>query len=119
MRTPAGKECRHYHEDYHRGRDIQECRLIKGNPDSIAWKPVDCETCPVPAILNANADPNMDLTLTVEPRLLGLGRKLSVSAHCHKHNIPISDPYVGCTQCNNEKGPALDLFRQALDGNDD
>jgi hypothetical protein len=119
MRTPAGKECRHYHEDFHRGRNVQECRLIKNNPDSIAWKPVDCDTCPIPEILNANADPNMDLIVTVASRLLGLGRKITVTARCHKHQIPIKDPYVGCTQCNNEKGPALDLFRQALDGNDD
>src|SRR5688572_8219728 len=29
MRTPAGKECDFYYEDFHRGRELQECRIQK------------------------------------------------------------------------------------------
>ena len=76
MRTPAGKECRHYYEDYYRGRETQECRLIQANPASLRWKPSDCVKCPVPDILNANSSSDMQLQLTVKPRLLGLGRQL-------------------------------------------
>lgn len=123
MRTPDGRECKHYFEDYHRGRDVQECRLVKGNPDSFRWRPEDCAKCPVPDILNANASPHMRLKLTITTRFLGFGRKLEVSAHCTKHNIPIEDPYVGCPK-DIEERPGLDLFRQALendkpDSNDD
>ncbi len=114
MRTPAGKECRLYYADYNRGRNIQECRLIKSNPDSLRWQPKYCFQCPVPEILNANASPDMELTLTVTPRLLGLGRKLEVKAYCTRHRIPIEDPFVGCPKCIAER-PGLDLFRQALD----
>ena len=114
MRTPAGKECKFYHEDFHRGRNIQECRLAKGNPESMPWKPVDCSHCPIPDMLAANASPYLELKLTIKPRLLGLGRMLVVDAVCLRHHIPIEDPYVGCPKCNEDR-PGLDIFRQALE----
>ena len=114
MRTPAGKECRFYYADFARGRNLQECRLIKGNPDSLRWQPKYCAQCAVPDILNANASRDMELTLTVKPVLLGLGRRLEVKAFCLKHRIPIEDPYVGCPKCNAERS-GLDVFRQALE----
>jgi len=118
MRTPAGKECRHYHEDFHRGRNIQECRLLKANPDSPHWHPHDCQNCIVPDILNANASRDLELKLTVKMGFLGFGRRLEVSAFCSKHRIPIEDAFVGCPKCNEER-PGLDIFRQALEPDDD
>jgi hypothetical protein len=117
MRTPAGKDCRFYYADFARGRNVQECRLIKSNPDSLPWQPKYCFQCPVPDILNANASRDMELTLTVEPVFIGLGRRLKVTAYCLKHRIPIEDPYVGCPKCVAER-PGLDVFRQALDSDD-
>jgi hypothetical protein len=117
MRTPDGRDCKHYHADFHRGRNLQECRLVKENPDSLPWRPEDCTRCPVPEILKANASPDMILTLTIAPKFLGFGRKLDVSAWCVRHNIAIDDPYVGCPLCNDER-PGLDIFRQALEGSD-
>jgi hypothetical protein len=118
MQTPAGKECRHFYQDYNRGRDIQECRLIKANPDSLPWRQHDCVRCPVPDILNANASPDLQLKATVTSRLMGLGRRMEVEATCIRHEIPIEDPYVGCPRCNAER-PGLDIFRQALNSDDD
>jgi hypothetical protein len=118
MLTPAGKECPHYYEDFHRGRDIQECRLVKDNPDSLPWRPKDCEHCPVPDIVRANASDDMRLTLTIRPILLGFGRQMKVEAWCEKHDIPIEDPYVGCP-LDVEDSPALKLFKDALENNDD
>jgi hypothetical protein len=118
MRTPAGKECRHYYADFYRGRNVQECRLAKENPESMRWRPVDCSRCPVPDILNANASQNLELKVTIKPRLLGLGRQVVVSASCAKHRIPIEDAYIGCPKCNAER-PGLDIFRKALDQIDD
>ena len=114
MRTPAGKDCRYYYQDFHRGRSLQECRLIKENLDSLPWKPVDCSLCPIPDILNANASPDMDLKLTVKSRLLGIGRRVEVIASCIRHKIPIEDPFVGCPECNKER-PGLDVFWKALE----
>ena len=117
MITPAGKECKHYYEDFHRGRNVQECRLAQRNPESERWHPSDCEKCPVPDILRANADPDMELTLTIKKGLIfGIGRKLEVTAKSISTGETIEDPYVGRIDANN---PGLDIFRQALEGDDD
>lgn len=119
MRTPAGKECPHYYEDYYRGREVQECRLVKDDPESLKWKPTDCSKCPIPDILNANASKDLSLNLSIKPGVLGFGRRIEATAHCVKHQVDIEDPYIGCPQCNAER-PGLDIFRQALeDPNDD
>lgn len=118
MRTPAGKECRHYHEDFHRGRNIQECRLIKANLESPHWHVSDCAKCPVPDILNANSSRYLELKLMVKTGFLGFARRLEVEASCLKHRIPIQDAFIGCPQCNEER-PGLDIFRKALENEDD
>jgi hypothetical protein len=118
MRTPAGTECRFYFQDFHRGKNVQECRLEKANPASKRWKPSDCAICPVPGILQANASPNLELTLTIQSRFLGLGRQLVVEARCTRHRQPVEDPFVGCRDCNRER-PGLGLFLDALEGSDD
>lgn len=118
MRTPAGKECRHYYEDFHRGRNVQECRLVKENVESKSWRPDDCSRCPVPDILNANASRDLRLTVTIRTALLGFIRKLDVTAYCSKHRIPVEDPYVGCPECLKER-PGLDIFLKALGDEDD
>lgn len=118
MRTPAGKECRYYYEDYYRGREVHECRLVKENPESARWHPSDCGKCPVPEILNANASKDMKLTLTIKPKFLGFVRQFEVKAYCVRHRIPIEDPHIGCPKCNEER-PGLDIFRQALGQNED
>jgi hypothetical protein len=118
MRTPAGKDCRYYYEDFHRGRNVQECRLIKGNPESLPWRPRYCGQCSVPEILNANASPHLELQVTVRPRLLGLGRILDVEASCSRHHLPIEDAFTGCHACNAER-PGPDIFRQAFEQSDE
>ncbi|MDK3160554.1 hypothetical protein QPK87_28940 [Kamptonema cortianum] len=118
MRTPSGRDCRFYYEDFNRGRNLQECRLIKQNPQSLRWKSRYCETCRVPDILNANASPNLELSLAVVPVMLGLGRRLKVEASCMRHRVKIEDPFLGCPQCNEER-PGLDLFWQALSETDE
>jgi hypothetical protein len=118
MRTPAGKECPHYYEDFHRGRALQECRLVKENAASAPWRRGDCARCPVPDILRANASEDMRLTLTIRPALLGLVRQMKVEAWCEKHQIPIENAYVGCPLCADENS-ALQLFKDALEKPDD
>ena len=118
MQTPAGTECKYYYEDFHRGHHVQECRLVKDNQDSLAWHFSDCGKCPVPAILNANANPDLELRLTIESKFFGMKRLLNVDALCQKHQIPVPDAYVGCPQCNEER-PILKLFWQALEQDED
>ena len=117
MRTPAGIECKYYYQDFHRGRNIQECRAPK-LPKSAHWRPSDCAKCPVPSILQANASPNMELSINIKQTWLGFGRKIEAEAFCIRHDVQIEDPYVGCPLCNAER-PGLKLFQDALGETDE
>ena len=110
MRTPAGKECRFYYQNFHRGHSDQECRLIQNNVNSPEWREQDCFNCPVPEILQANNSPNLVLEGTVKKGVLGFGRKVEVRAFCSKHLVDVPKPHVGCPVCAAEKPGLRDLF---------
>lgn len=101
MRTPAGSECRYYYQDFHRGRSIQECRLLKRAKDSLPWEPQICRICSVPGILRANRCPHMTLHARLVRRWW-LWRRVLVEAYCTKHQVEVDDPYVGCGHCHPE-----------------
>jgi hypothetical protein len=109
MITPAGQECRYYYEDYFRGRERQECRLLEQNPRSEPWQPKLCDGCPVPGILRANACPNLVLEGRVEKGFLGLSRKVALDVVCSKHLKSGFDPHVGCGHCHEER-PGAELL---------
>lgn len=110
MRTPAGKECRFYYEDYYRGSSEQECRLIQNNPRSAAWRPQDCFNCPVPDILLANSSPHLVLEGTINKGFLGFNRRVEVTAFCSRHLVDVDSPEVGCPQCARERPGFQELF---------
>lgn len=118
MRTPAGKECPHYYADFHRGHNRQECRLLLYDRVSLPWRPADCQRCPVPDILHANASRDLRLELSIRPVFIGLGRRLAVKAFCDRHALSLEDPHVGCPRCNAER-PGLEAFLNALENSDD
>jgi hypothetical protein len=117
VRAPDGRECELYYEDFHRGRDVQECRAKKSEK-SAHWQPKDCAKCPVPDILRANSSPNMEIEITIQRPLLGLVHRVKAHAYCVKHKHPIENPYTGCPECNSER-PGLSLFAEALENLDD
>ncbi len=94
MRTPDGRECAFYYEDFYRGNDLQECRAPKA-PSSARWEPATCSACEVPAILLANGSVWLELTIRIR-RLPLLGTRVTVSARCTKHDLVVADPYTGC-----------------------
>lgn len=100
MRTPAGSECPYYFEDYHRGRERQECRLIAGSPNGGTWAPDLCGKCRVPRIAMANACPNLVLEAKVKSGILGLGRGVEVSSSCVFTAEPVEVPEIGCGHCH-------------------
>ena len=110
MKTPAGRECRFYYQNFHRGRSEQECRLIQNNPRSPEWRPRDCFNCPVPDILLANSSPDLVLEGTVKSGLLGFNRRVEVTAFCSRHLIDVDKPQVGCPQCALERPGLQELF---------
>lgn len=100
MLTPAGKECKFYYQDYFRGRETRECRLLQRNPEGGVWKPGHCTQCPVPDVLRQNACPNLALEARVERTLLGLRERVRVYAVCALHLTEVAEPVVGCGHCH-------------------
>jgi len=111
MRTPAGTGCTYYYEDFHRGREIQECRArISGS--SRPWTVSDCESCSVPTILASNGDQALQLTLTFRTGLLGRRKPPHVEAWCSRHAVQVPDPSHGCPECDK-------VARRLLEGDPD
>ncbi len=100
MKTPAGFECQYFYGDYYRGRQHEECRLIGPAAPPRNWKPNLCRSCPVPSIQRANACEHMVLQARVRPGLLGLGRRVEVSAYCKKAQQKVDKPEIGCGLCH-------------------
>lgn len=108
MQTPAGKECRYYYEDFNRGREIQECRLIQRNRESPPWSPGLCQTCPVPDMLQANACPHLVLDGKVTKSLFGLVQRVEVTGWCSEYFLDVEHPAVGCGHCHEYRdGPSI------------
>ena len=93
MRTPYGKECSFYYQDFFRGRSLMECRLLGARS---GWEPALCKDCPVPGIQLANACQYMVLSGKISAGFLGLRRRVAVSAYCRYTNRSGFDPHIGC-----------------------
>jgi hypothetical protein len=109
MRTPAGFECKYFYGNYFRGRKQEECRLIGDAPPPHHWTPDLCAHCPVPEILRANACEFMELRGTVQRSLLGIVKKVKVTAYCHKSLRSVDEPEIGCGECHPLPSAYLDL----------
>lgn len=99
MRTPAGKECKYFYGDYHRGKNLEECRLLQVSSER--WSPDLCKTCPVPGIQLANACEFQKLSGSVaRPLSAVFQRRVQVSAFCEKTERRVSEPHIGCGECH-------------------
>ncbi|MBI1881980.1 MAG: hypothetical protein HYR94_27710 [Chloroflexi bacterium] len=107
MRTPAGKECKYYFGDFHRGRNVQACRLIEENPDSPPWRPSLCQSCPVPDILRANGSSALKLEATVVKKFLGFKQEVEVSGWCSECFSEVPNPLLGCPNCSRAHHPSI------------
>jgi hypothetical protein len=100
MRTPAGKECRFFYGDYHRGRKHEECRLLAASSPPQRWSPDLCTTCPVPDLLRANSCEHMVLEGKVDRPFPFIKRKVAVKAYCTKTLRDVPEPHIGCGECH-------------------
>ena len=100
MITPAGKECRYYYADYFRGREHEECRLLKAASPRQRWNPDLCFTCPVPEIVRANACEHLVLEGRVERPFPLIKRKVRITAYCTKTLRDVDEPHIGCGECH-------------------
>ena len=90
--------CPYYYADYHRGRDIETCRLIERNRENrFRWKRSLCDSCPVHRILRETTCKHLALEASVERRF-GLFDRVSVYAVCTEHLIELKDP-KHCPSC--------------------
>ncbi len=97
---PPPVYCRYYYHDDFRGREVEECRLIKRNPDSRPWKPSLCKTCPVPDILLHTNCKEIALEASVVKKW-GIWERVEVYAVCARHFIELEDPMY-CPLCAEE-----------------
>ena len=99
MKTPAGIECPYFYGDYYRGRNTEECRLLKANGQH--WTRDLCKTCPVPGISRANACEFLRLIPTVNRPISALfQRRVQISAYCEKTKRNVAEPHIGCGECH-------------------
>ena len=99
MRTPAGTECPYFYGDYFRGRNVEECRLLRTAGEH--WTRDLCRTCPVPGIARANSCEYMKLSPKVtRPLEALLQRRVKVSAYCEKTKRNVAEPHIGCGECH-------------------
>ncbi len=99
MRTPAGKECKYFYGDYFRGRNTEECRLLKASRQR--WSRDLCQTCPVPGILQANACEFLQLHGEVtRPASALFQRRVHITAYCEKVQRAVAEPHIGCGECH-------------------
>ncbi len=96
MSTPV--DCPYYYADYHRGRDVETCRLIARNRENQhSWKRPLCDSCSVPDILRTTTCQHLALEGSVERRF-GLFDRVIVYAVCTEHLDELRDP-KHCPKC--------------------
>ena len=99
MKTPAGNECPWFYGDYYRGRNNEECRLLKASGGQ--WSRDLCRTCPVPRITQANSCQYMKLGANVtRPLAAFFQRRVQVRARCEKTAREVAEPEIGCGDCH-------------------
>ncbi len=91
-------DCPYFFGDYHRGRDIEKCRLIERNRENRRpWRRPLCDSCPAPGILRQTTCKHLALEASVV-RKWGLLDRVAVYAVCTEHITELPDP-TRCPQC--------------------
>jgi hypothetical protein len=99
MKTPAGTDCIHFYGDYYRGRNVEECRLIKAQGGN--WTSDLCASCPVPGILRANSCEHLKLKAGIHRPITALfQRRVQITAYCQKTHTEVAEPHIGCGECH-------------------
>lgn len=99
MKTPAGHECPHFYGDYFRGKNIEECRLLKVHGQT--WSRDLCKNCPIPEIARANSCQHLKLKVSVARPLAFLFQKrVQVNSYCEKTKRKVAEPQIGCGECH-------------------
>lgn len=93
--------CRYFYGDYHRGKNVEECRLLARNADhGRSWKRKLCDTCPVPELIIASQCRHLELEAEIRRKFLR-DQVVVTFAICTKHMIELDDPHY-CPLCAQE-----------------
>jgi len=94
--------CRYFFGDYHRGANLEKCRLLEASPDNARpWQRKLCDSCPVPALLHTSTC--LDLLLEAEVQKGFLRERVEVTfAVCARHLQQLEDPHH-CPGCAAEQ----------------
>ena len=99
MKKPV--DCPFFYANYHRGLDIEKCRLVERNPENARpWHRSLCNSCPVPRMLRQTTSRNLLVEGSVV-RKFGLLDRVSVYAVCGEHLVELADP-LHCPACEAE-----------------
>lgn len=109
MKTPSGRDCGYFYGDYFRGKNLEECRLLK--EFGLVWQASYCQSCPIPEIVQANACENMQFTPTLKRPLPLMKKQVQIDTFCTKCNCQVKTPHIGCGKCH----PLLDTFKVGTD----
>ncbi len=94
--------CRYFHGDYFRGKNVEACRLLEANPDNpIPWKRKHCDGCPVPEVIIGSNCRTLELEGTVKRQFLRERVEITFAV-CTRHMEQLSDPLV-CPLCAAER----------------
>lgn len=90
--------CRYFYGDYHRGKNVEECRLLARNRDNERpWRRKLCDSCPIPELIIVSQCRHLELEAEVKRRFLR--DQVDVTfAMCTKHLIELDDPRH-CPRC--------------------
>lgn len=90
-------DCRFFHYDAFRGREVMRCRLLERAGKHSQWSLKLCGSCPVPGILQQSNCEHLLLEADVKRRF-GLFPRVEVFALCTEGMSRLDDPNR-CPHC--------------------
>ena len=94
--------CRYFYGDYHRGRNVEECRLVQNNPNNDRpWRRKLCDSCPVPETLIVSNCRHLLLEGEVRRKFLRDQVEITLAV-CSKHVRELDDG-KHCPECAAER----------------
>ncbi len=95
-------DCRYFYGDYHRGANLEKCRLLDASPNNTRpWRRKLCDSCPVPELLLTSTC--LDLLLEAQVTKSLLRERVEVTfAVCASHLHELDDPHF-CPECAAEQ----------------
>ena len=94
-------DCPYFYGDYNRGREHEECRLIKNNTQSRPWRRKLCDSCPVPHIMRQTNSNDLVIEAEVGKRMFIFDQVVVTYAVCLKHRRELDNPRH-CAECAQE-----------------